>query len=125
MNEREIQLAESLASLEEVRSAVVWRSGDVPVTAHQRDDFSSLHGRMLSAAVGALETDIERLGFGRISQIWWQSDDVQCVGFWAGEWQVLVVAGADLSVAALRSNVAEAVSRFWDELARTDENGVD
>ena len=80
---------------------------------------------MLSAAVGAFETDIEGLGFGQVSQIWWQSDDVQCVGFWAGEWQVLVMARADLSVAELRSNVAETVGKFWDEISRTDENGVD
>ena len=124
MNESETELAESLASLEGVRSAVVWRSGGVPFTAHSHQDFSSLRGRMLSAAVGAFETDIDRLGFGQISQIWWQSDEVQCVGFRAGEWQVLVVAGADLSVATLRSNVAETVGKFWDETAKEDENGV-
>ena len=124
MNESETELAESLASLEGVRSAVVWRSGGVPVTAHSHEDFSSLQGRMLSAAVGAFETDIDRLGFGQISQIWWQSDDAQCVGFRAGEWQVLVVAGADLGVATLRSNVAETVGKFWDETAKEDENGV-
>lgn len=120
----ETRLAESLASLEGVRSAVVWRSGGVPVTAHSHEDFSSLQGRMLSAAVGAFETDIDRLGFGQISHIWWQSDDAQCVGFRAGEWQVLVVAGADFGVATLRSNVAETVGKFWDETAKEDENGV-
>ncbi len=123
-NEREIQLAESLASLAEVRSAIVWRSSGVPVTAYQSEGFSSLHGRMLSAAVGSFEADIESLGFGQVSQIWWQSDDAQCVGFRAGEWRVLVLAGADLSVAELRSNVAETVGRFWNEIGGTDENGV-
>ena len=124
-SEGEVQLAESLASLAEVRSAVVWRLGGVPVTSQARGNFSSLSGRMLSALVGGFEKDVEDLGFGEVSQIWWQSDDLQCVGFRAGELQVLVVAGAELSVSALRTQVAETVGRFWGDAGRTDGGGVD
>ena len=124
-SESEDQLAESLAALDEVRSAVVWRLGGVPVTAHAGENLASLDGRMLSALVGGFEKGVEDLGFGEVSQIWWQSSDVQCVGFRAGKWQVLVIADPGVSVSTLRTGVAETVEEFWGETDSTDGNGVD
>ena len=114
-----------LLGIDDVQGAVVWRLGDVPVAEWKQGYASPVAGRMLAALFGGLEKGVEDIGFGHLSQLWWQSDHVQCVGFRAGEWQVLVLADARLDVAGLRTRVAETLAGHWDESESSNEEAAD
>ncbi len=118
-------LAAALLGIDDVKGAVVWRLGGVPVASWKREYASPVAGRMLAALFGGLEKGVEDMGFGHISQLWWQSDDVQCIGFRVGEWQVLVLADTRLDIAGLRTRVAETVAGYWDESKTSNQEEAD
>ena len=114
MAESQTELATNLAAIDDVTAAIVWRPGEAPVTVTRSANFAPLTGRMLSAIVATFEQNVHDLGCGTLRQLWWESDDLQCVGFRSGEWQVLVLADVHMGTGTLRENVARAVSDYWD-----------
>lgn len=117
-------LAVALAAIEGVGLAAVWKLGEVPVCHSAPNGLPPATGKMLCALMGTLEKRVEDLGLGHLTQLWWQADRVQCVGFRAGEWQVLVLAEAASDVGSLRTQVAGVVSTFWENVQNSGEENA-
>ena len=107
------ELITLLLEVEEVRGAVVWRLGDLPQGRWNDESQDELAFSLLAALTGSLEKGIEDLRLGRLSQIWWQTPEAQCVGFRAGEWEVLVIAEPTANIGKLRTRVASVLDENW------------
>lgn len=110
-----------LLNVEEVRGAVVWRLGDLPQGRWNDESRDELAFSLLAALTGSLEKGIEDVNLGRLSQIWWQTDEAQCVGFRAGDWEVLVIADPSANIGKLRTGVAGVLDRNWHLLDQVEE----
>jgi predicted regulator of Ras-like GTPase activity (Roadblock/LC7/MglB family) len=110
-----------LLDVEEVLGAVAWKLGELPRGRWNDDSQDELAFSLLAALTGSLEKGIEDLNLGQLSQIWWQTDEAQCVGFRAGEWEVLVIADPKANVGKLRTRVAGALDENWHLLDSEEE----
>ena len=115
------ELVKLLLEIQEVFGAVVWRDGAVPIGCWKAEAQDSLAFSLLAALTGNLEKGIDDLGLGRINQIWWETQDAQCVGFRAGEWAVLVFADAAANLGKLRTEVAKVLDENWILLDHIEE----
>ena len=116
-----IELVKLLIETQEIVGAVVWRDGDVPIGSWNEETQDGLASSLLAALTGNLEKGVEDLGLGQISQIWWQTQDAQCLGFRAGEWEVLVFADAVANLGKLRTGVAKVLDENWILLDHIEE----
>ncbi|MDP6349974.1 MAG: hypothetical protein QF719_03560 [Chloroflexota bacterium] len=124
MSEREASLDElinTLLGVDAVRGAVVWRLGELPRSRWADDYGDAMIAPLLAALTGSLEKGIEDLNLGHLSQIWWQTDRIQCVGFRAGSWEVLVFAAPDANIGGLRTGVARILDDKWHLLESEEE----
>ncbi len=110
-----------LLEVEDVRGAVAWRLGDLPRGRWIDDSQDELAFSLLAALTGSLEKGIEDLKLGRLGQIWWQTDEAQCVGFRAGEWEVLVIVEPSAKIGTLRTRVAGVLDENWHLLDTEEE----
>jgi predicted regulator of Ras-like GTPase activity (Roadblock/LC7/MglB family) len=110
-----------LIETEEIVGAVVWRDGDVPIGSWKEEAQDDLGSSLLAALMENLEKGVKDLGLGQISQIWWQTQDAQCLGFRAGEWEVLVFADAVANLGKLRTGVAKVLDENWILLDHIEE----
>lgn len=106
-------LLDALLDIEDVSGAVVWRIGELPQGRWNDESRDELAFSLLAALTGSLEKGIKDLSLGHLNQIWWQTDQAQCVGFRAGDWEVLVVATADAGIGGLRTRVASVLDKKW------------
>lgn len=102
-----------LLNVEEVLGAVAWKLGELPQGRWNDESRDELAFSLLAALTGSLKKGIEDLNLGQLSQIWWQTDQAQCVGFCAGEWEVLVIADPRANVGKLRTRVATVLDEYW------------
>ncbi len=124
MSEREEsrdELIDALLGVGDVSGAVVWRLGELPRGRWNDESGGAIAFPLLAALTGSLEKGIEDLNLGQLSQIWWQTDKVQCVGFRAGEWEVLVFAAPDANIGGLRTGVARILDDKWHLLDPVEE----
>src|SRR3990172_7332795 len=108
------RLAGSLLKVEGAVGVVAWRLGELPVERWTEGEPSPVAGRVIAALTGSLEKGLEDLSMGQLGQIWWQTDEIQCVGFRAGDWQVLVLAKAEVDTGSLRTGVAGVLEKMWE-----------
>ena len=124
MNEREEpldQLIGALLGVDGMRGAVVWRLGELPRSRWIDGTGDAMAAPLLAALTGSLERGIEDLNLGHLNQIWWQTDRIQCVGFRAGEWEVLVFAAPNANIGGLRTGVARILDDKWHLLESEEE----
>ena len=114
-------LVSLLLNVEEVRGAVAWKLGELPQGRWNDESRDELAFSLLAALTGSLEKGIEDLNLGQLTQIWWQTDEAQCVGFRAGEWAVLVIAYPKVNIGKLRTRVAGVLDENWHLLDSEEE----
>ena len=88
-----------------VTGAAVWRSGEIPT-----GDFGGRGGPvgpgLLSASLGTMEQAVETMGLGQIAEIWFVTEDTQCLAIRSGEWQAVVVGGLEMDVERVRDGLS-------------------
>ena len=65
-------------------------------------------------ASGTMEQAVETMGLGQIAEIWFVTEDTQCLALRSGRWQAVVVGGLDMDVDSVRDGLSSL-------LAATDE----
>ena len=93
-----------------VTGTAVWRAGDIP--------SGDLGGRggpvgpgLLSASIGTMEQAVETMGLGEISEIWFVTEDTQCLAVRSGQWQTVVVGGLDMDVDSVRDGLTSLLAK--------------
>ncbi len=114
-------LVSLLLNVEEVRGAVTWKLGELPEGRWNDDSPDELAFSLLAALTGSLEEGIGGLNLGQLRQIWWQTDKAQCIGFRAGEREVLVIADLKANIGKLRTSVASVLDDNWHLLESEEE----
>lgn len=98
-----------LRGMEGVTGAVVWRLGDAPVGDLGGVADSPGPG-LLAAGIGSMEHVVEAIGLGQIEELWFMTDDAQCLAIRVGQWQAVLIGGINIDVEMLRDRVAEMLS---------------
>ena len=87
-----------------VRGTAVWQIGEIP-TGDLGGRGGPVGPGLLSASIGTMEQAVETMGLGQISEIWFVTEDTQCLAIRSGKWQAVVVGGLDLDVDRVRDGL--------------------
>ena len=88
-----------------VRGTAVWKIGEIP-TGDLGGRGGPVGPGLLSASIGTMEQAIEAMGLGQIAEIWFVTEDTQCLALRSGQWQAVVVGGLDLDVDSVRDGLS-------------------
>jgi hypothetical protein len=99
-----------------VTGAAVWKIGEIP-TGDLGGHGGSIGPGLLSASIGTMEQAVETMSLGQIAEIWFVTQDTQCLALRSGQWQAVVIGGLDLDV----DNVRDGLTSL---LAANDEPGA-
>ena len=87
-----------------VTGAAVWRIGKIP-TGDLGGRGGSIGPGLLSASIGTMEQAVETMGLGQIAEIWFVTQETQCLALRSGQWQAVVIGGLDLDVDSVRDGL--------------------
>lgn len=87
-----------------VTGTAVWRSGEIP-TGDLGGRGGPVGPGLLSASIGTMEQAVETMGLGQISEIWFVTEDTQCLAMRSGQWQAVVVGGLEMDVDSVRDGL--------------------
>ena len=104
------ELHARIAALPRVEGAVVWRLGDVPVGRLDRMANAAAPG-LLAAGIGSIEQVVESAGLGQIEELWFLTDNVQCLAVRFAEWQAIVVTATAADIEALRDQITDLLDK--------------
>lgn len=99
-----------------VTGSAVWRIGEIP-TGDLGGRGGPVGPGLLSASIGTMEQACETMGLGQIAEIWFVTQDTQCLAIRSGQWQAVVVGGLELDVDSVRDGLTSL-------LAETDTTGA-
>lgn len=108
-----VDIHSSLRRMDGVTGVVVWRIGDVPVGDIGGTVESPATG-LLAAGIGSMEHVVETVGLGQIEELWFVTEDVQCLAVRVGYWQAVLVGGINIDIETLRDRVTEMLSAAED-----------
>lgn len=103
---RSARLQERIRQLPGVRGSAVWRVGDIP-TGDLGGRAGAIGPGLLSASIGTMGQAVEKMGLGQISEIWFATEETQCLAIRSGIWQAVVVGGLDLDVDSIRDGLTD------------------
>lgn len=113
---RAFDLHEDIYRLPGITGAAVWRIGEIP-TGDLGGRGGPVGPGLLSASIGTMEQAVETMGLGQIAEIWFVTQDTQCLALRSGHWQAVVVGGLEMDVDDIRD-------RLTGLLAGDDEPGA-
>ncbi|MDE2902547.1 MAG: hypothetical protein OXP73_05910 [Chloroflexota bacterium] len=113
---RALDLHEAMRRLPDITGAAVWRIGEIP-TGDLGGRGGPVGPGLLSASIGTMEQAVETMGLGQIAEIWFVTQDTQCLALRSGHWQAVVVGGLEMDVDDIRD-------RLTGLLADDDEPGA-
>lgn len=113
---RAFDLHEDIQRLPGITGAAVWRIGEIP-TGDLGGRGGPVGPGLLSASIGTMEQAVETMGLGQIAEIWFVTQDTQCLALRSGHWQAVVVGGLEMDVDDIRD-------RLTGLLAGDDEPGA-
>ena len=87
-----------------VTGAAVWKIGEIP-TGDLGGHGGSIGPGLLSASIGTMEQAVETMGLGQIAEIWFVTQDTQCLALRSGQWQAVVIGELDLDVDNVRDGL--------------------
>jgi hypothetical protein len=99
-----VDLNTEIRRLPGVRGTTVWKVGDIP-TGDLGGRSGPLGPGLLSASIGTMEQAVETMGLGRISEIWFVTDDTQCLAIRYGQLQAVVIGGLEMDVDSVRDGL--------------------
>lgn len=99
-----------------VTGTAVWRIGEIP-TGNLGGRGGPVGPGLLSASIGTMEQAVATMGLGQIAEIWFVTEDTQCLAMRSGQWQAVVVGGLDMDVDSVRDGLMSL-------LAVNDETGA-
>ncbi len=99
-----------------VTGTAVWRTGDIP-TGDLGGRGGPVGPGLLSASIGTMEQATVTMGLGQISEIWFVTENTQCLAMRSGQWQAVVVGGLEMDVDSIRDGLTSL-------LAANDETGA-
>lgn len=100
------ELQARISALPRVEGAVVWRLGDAPV-GHLDERANPAAPGLLAAGIGSIEHVVESAGLGQIEELWFLTDNVQCLAVRFAEWQAIVVTTTAADIEALRDQITD------------------
>jgi len=54
-----------------------------------------------------MEQAVATMGLGQIAEIWFVTEDTQCLAMRSGQWQAVVVGGLDMDVDSVRDGLTD------------------
>lgn len=108
-----VDIHSNLRRMEGVTGTVVWRIGDAPVGDIGGVSESPAAG-LLAAGIGSMEHVVETIGLGQIEELWFVTEDAQCLAIRMGHWQAVLVGGINIDIETLRDRVTEMLSAAQD-----------
>lgn len=115
MMNRASALNAEIRRLPGVRGTAVWKAGDIP-TGDLGGRGGPVGPGLLAAGIGTMEQAVAAMGLGQIAEIWFVTEDTQCLAVRTGHWQAVVVGGLDLDVDSVRDGLTNLLA----ENAETD-----
>ncbi|MCY3749045.1 MAG: hypothetical protein OXG64_07095 [Chloroflexi bacterium] len=97
-------LHEGIQRLSGVTGAAVWRAGEIP-TGDLGGRGGPVGPGLLSASIATMEQAVETMGLGEIVEIWFVTEDTQCLAMRSGHWQAVVVGGLEMDVDSVRDGL--------------------
>lgn len=101
---RASDLHAGIQGLPGVTGTAVWRVGEIP-TGDLGGRGGPVGPGLLSASIGTMEQAVETMGLGLISEIWFVTEDTQCLAMRSGQWQAVVVGGLEMDVDSVRDGL--------------------
>ncbi len=89
-----------------VTGTAVWRIGEIP-TGNLGGRGGPVGPGLLSASIGTMEQAVATMGLGQIAEIWFVTEDTQCLAMRSGQWQAVVVGGLDMDVDSVRDGLTD------------------
>lgn len=86
------------------RGTAVWQVGDIP-TGDLGGRGGPVGPGLLAASIGTMEQAVETTGLGQISEIWFVTEDVQCLAIRSGPWQAVVIGDLEMDVDVVRDGL--------------------
>ena len=87
-----------------VTGTAVWKAGEIP-TGDLGGRAGPVGPGLLSASIATMEQAVETMGLGQIAEIWFVTDDTQCLALRSGQWQAVVVGGLEMDVDSVRDGL--------------------
>lgn len=101
---RAADLHAGIQRLPGVTGAAVWRAGEIP-TGNLGGRGGPVGPGLLSASIGTMEQAVATMGLGQIAEIWFVTEDTQCLAIRSGQWQAVVVGGLAMDVDSVRDGL--------------------
>lgn len=101
---RASDLHENIQRLPGVTGTAVWKAGEAP-TGDLGGRGGPVGPGLLSASIATMEQAVETMGLGQIAEIWFVTDDTQCLALRSGQWQAVVVGGLEMDVDGVRDGL--------------------
>lgn len=86
------------------RGTAVWQVGDIP-TGDLGGHGGPAGPGLLAASIGTMEQAVSTMGLGQISEIWFVTEDVQCLAIRFGHWQAAVIGDLEMDVDIVRDGL--------------------